>query len=60
MEPDYLDHNGETISADSIRARMSQERQAEVDARFAAYFSTSSEMGQYDIESVRELYKNSR
>lgn len=60
MEPDYIDHNGERISPDSIRARMSRERQAEVDARFAAYFSTSSEMGQYDIESVRELYKRAR
>lgn len=60
MEPDYIDNGGEKISADSIRARMSRERQSEVDARFAAVFSTSSELGAYAVEDVRDMYRHAR
>jgi len=59
-QPDYIDANGEKISADSIRARMSRDSQRDIDKRMAAWFSTSSEHAAYNADDVRELYKQAR
>jgi hypothetical protein len=60
MPDDLLGANGERITADSLRAQQARDTQRDVDARMAAYFSTSSELAAYDIDAVRELYRAPR
>jgi hypothetical protein len=60
MPDDLLGPNGELITADSLRAQQARDAQRDVDARMAAYFSTSSEHAAFDIDAVRELYRNAR
>jgi hypothetical protein len=57
---DLIGPGGQVISADSLRAQQAREAQRDIDARMAAYFSTSSEHAAFDIDSVRELYRGAR
>ena len=57
---DLIGPNGECISADSIRAKLSRETQREVDARMASWYSTSSEHAAFNEEDVRTLYRQAR
>jgi len=50
MEPDYLDHNGETISADSLRARMSAEHQRQIDDKLSTWFA--NEYNAFNVDDV--------
>lgn len=57
---DLLGPNGEVISADSVRAKLSAENQAAVDAKLSEWMGNESEHAAYALEDVRELYKHSR
>jgi hypothetical protein len=53
VSDDFLDAGGEQISADSVRAKISQDAQAAVDAKMQEW--RDSELGIYDLESIRLL-----
>jgi len=47
--------DSDPVSADSIRARLSQEAADAVDAKLSEWFGRESELGAFDAEAVREL-----
>jgi len=49
-QPDYIDANGEKISADSIRARMSAEHQRQIDEKLSSWFAN-----EYDAFNVDDV-----
>ena len=55
---DLIGEHGEPISADSIRARLSAENQAAIDAKMSSWFE--SELHAFDLEAVREIHKWAR
>ena len=57
MDDDLLGPNGEHINGNTLQAALARDAQRKADMRRAAYFSTSSELGAYDIDDVRALYR---
>lgn len=51
---DRIDAGGNTISADSIRARMSAEHQKAIDAKLAEWFA--DEQDTHDSEGLLKLH----
>ena len=48
-----IDAHGEPVDPNSIRGRLTIDKQRDIDARMAAWFSTSSE--QYSSEDIRTM-----
>ena len=53
---DTAGSNGE-VTAATLRAQLTVEKQRDIDARQASYYSTSSEMSAYDIDAVKEVFR---
>lgn len=45
------------VTAATLRAQLTAERQRDIDARQASYYSTSSELGAYSLDAVKEVFR---
>lgn len=52
--PELIDAGGEPVDENSLRARLSQDMQARIDAMIAS-MHRESELAAYDADAVREL-----